>query len=378
MKKILFVINDLRGGGAEKILVDTVKLLDKNDFSIDVNVLFDDGKYDELVKDCAENYYSTFKIKKYPLPIRKILKTVLLRRIKYFNCDKLIKNRKKYDYIIAFLEGPSTKVVAEFSDNTKRIAWVHIDPIVLPYSTKYFMNIKQETLCYEKYNKIVCVSSDVKKSFCKKYHFNDDEVCVALNILDNELIIKKANDENFVNPYSKDTFNLISIGRLAKQKSFDRLLQAVYLIHQKFEKIQLVILGEGDEMRNLNAIIHRNSMESYVKLLGFKENPYPYIKKADLFVCSSITEGFSTVVCESIILGTPVITTDCAGMRDIFGDKDCGMIVDNSVNGLTNGLIKILENKELYNRIIKETEDRASFFNLSTRVKEFKNTIDSI
>ena len=88
--------------------------------------------------------------------------------------------------------------------------------------------------------------------------------------------------------------------------------------------------------------IDDNKLNDCVELTGFIDNPYPLLKKADLFVCSSLTEGFSTVVSEAIFLGTPVLTTDCAGMKDILGDSEFGLIVENNENGLYEGLKQLL------------------------------------
>ncbi|MEQ8197853.1 MAG: glycosyltransferase, partial [Clostridiaceae bacterium] len=84
--------------------------------------------------------------------------------------------------------------------------------------------------------------------------------------------------------------------------------------------------------------INENSLEDTVKLMGFQSNPYPYIKAADFFVCSSRAEGLSTVVTEAMILGKPVITTDCAGMRELLDEGRYGIITDNSSDSLYSAL----------------------------------------
>lgn len=113
-----------------------------------------------------------------------------------------------------------------------------------------------------------------------------------------------------------------------------------------------------------------------IKLLGFISNPYPYIKKSDLFICSSITEGFSTVVSESIVLGVPVLTTDCAGMRDILNESEYGLIVENNENGLKKGLVKILTDNEFYMLLKDKANERSAFFDKNKRIKELEYLFD--
>ena len=376
-KKILFLINDLKGGGAEKILLDTVKEIDHNKYEINVCTIFNDGIYDMQIKEYCDAFLNIYNIKIFPKSLRKYIKSFLLRRIKYFNTKQLLCNFLSYDIMIAYLEGPSTKIIAECKKNCKKIAWVHIDPIALPYSTKYFKNLEQEIKCYKNFDNILCVSSDVKKSFIAKYG-SFKNVNVLLNLLDNDKVYKKSLETLTDDFISMDKFTIISVGRLAEQKSFIRLLEAVNELHKSYKNIQLLILGEGPDRRQLENYINLNNMKPYVKLYGFIENPYPLMKKSNLFVCSSITEGFSTVVCEAILLGLPVVTTDCSGMHDILGDSKYGLIVENSTNGLINGINHILEDRNYYNALQLKSKERASFFNKENRVKELELILDKM
>ena len=197
-------------------------------------------------------------------------------------------------------------------------------------------------------------------------------------MLDNDKVYKKSLETLTDDFISMDKFTIISVGRLAEQKSFIRLLEAVNELHKSYKNIQLLILGEGPDRRQLENYINLNNMKPYVKLYGFIENPYPLMKKSNLFVCSSITEGFSTVVCEAILLGLPVVTTDCSGMHDILGDSKYGLIVENSTNGLINGINHILEDRNYYNALQLKSKERASFFNKENRVKELELILDKM
>ena len=111
--------------------------------------------------------------------------------------------------------------------------------------------------------------------------------------------------------------------------------------------VQLTIVGGGSLKEELQAYINDNELREYATLIGFDVNPYKYVAKSDLFVCSSYSEGFSSVVAESLFLGVPVVTTDCAGMRELLGsNNEFGVIVSNDEEGLYKGISNMVENPE--------------------------------
>ena len=110
--------------------------------------------------------------------------------------------------------------------------------------------------------------------------------------------------------------------------------------------------------------------------MGFKNNPYPYLNIADVFVCSSYAEGFSTVATEALILGVPIITTDCAGMKELFGNYHCGLIVNNDEDSLYGALKYILDNKENLNIYKNEINKRKDFFDIKKRMIEIEDILD--
>ena len=135
------------------------------------------------------------------------------------------------------------------------------------------------------------------------------------------------------------------MGGLVQQKGYDRLLRIYNNIVKKEKNIHLYILGEGNQRKELEKYIRNNNLGDKVTLLGYKENPYKYVKKADLFVCSSYYEGYSTAVTEALIVGTPVITTLCSGMQELLDNGTYGMIVENNEESLYNGLKKLINDK---------------------------------
>lgn len=376
MKKIIFLIPNLNGGGAEKILLDTVKNLDKKKYSIEIKCIFNKGLLIGDIPDDVEYSYIFDWFKEENL-FTKILLSLILRILKIIPADilYLLFIKKQYDLEIAFLEGISTKIISGSYNVSKKIAWVHIDPLKLHYSKKAYINTNSEKRAYQSFDKICCVSSDVKKSLDYLYDTCSKSI-VQLNVLNDQQVKRDSLKEIEEFRFENNNFNIISVGRLMPQKNFQMLLKVVNdLIKENF-KINLYILGEGFEREKLEKYIDENNLKDNIKLLGFISNPYPYINKSDLFICSSITEGFSTVVSESIVLGVPVLTTDCAGMRDILNESEYGLIVENNENGLKKGLVKILTDNEFYMLLKDKANERSAFFDKNKRIKELEYLFD--
>ena len=127
---------------------------------------------------------------------------------------------------------------------------------------------------------------------------------------------------------------------------------------------------------SLTSFIKSNGMDSYVHLWGFDDNPYKYMSKCDLFVCSSLAEGFSTAATEALVLGVPVVTTQCSGMKELLGEEDCGLIVDNDEDALYCGLKSILDNPGRLEKMKLAAKNRGSLFTLETLMPPIESLLE--
>lgn len=373
MQKILIVINTLDGGGAEKILLETVKNLDKNKYKIKVVSIINRGIYiEEIKKYCDYNYIfpNLFKGK-----LNRIYYSLLLRLLKVLPAKLQNKLFVKGDYqtVIAYLEGAPTKLLAYTACNNK-LAWVHVDPIEAPYSTKAYINLQEEIQCYQQYNKILCVSSELVKGVEQKFKIKEN-VSFQMNILDPKQVKLRAT-EYLVEENKKDVISMVTIGRLAPQKNYDLLLDVCEKLRsESITNFHINIIGQGLEEQALQEKIINLNLTDYVSLCGFMVNPYPYIKAAHFSVCSSKAEGFSTFVTESLILGKTVVTTDCAGMRDLLGESTYGVICENSLEGLYLGMKEILTNHIMREQYTLSAQKRSDFFDINKQVKSFERLL---
>ena len=164
-------------------------------------------------------------------------------------------------------------------------------------------------------------------------------MCTAHNPLPDHEIRQKA---AACTPARKDCPQFATVGRLAVEKGFDRLIDAVARLHREGEQLQVHIVGDGGLQEELSARIRSHDLEDVVILEGFHSNPHPYIAAADWYVCSSLDEAFSLTVGEAFILGRPVLGTDCSGIREWLGDSRYGIVTENSTAGIYEGLKRIL------------------------------------
>ncbi|MCI8417926.1 MAG: glycosyltransferase [Lachnospiraceae bacterium] len=370
MKRILFVIGSLKGGGAEKVLLETVKGLNKEKYSITVMPIWEAGIYLEEMKSYVKvigifhgnwrNKWLEQIAEKLMMRIFRLIPAILLH---YFFI------REKYEIEIAFIEGMSTKIVSgSTKKTTKLLAWVHADMQRHTYSTFAFASLKQEKKAYHKFDQILCVSNLCKKSFEEKYGCTAK---VQYNVLDEQEILRKA-EEPIPQKFDSEYINLISVGRLSYEKGYLRLLIAFSKLNNA--KLRLYILGEGEQKSDLEKKIEEYHLQEQVYLLGFQKNPYAYMKRSDIFVCSSYSEGFSTVATEAIILGMPIVTTACAGMQDLLGDSEYGIICPNNEEGLLQGLNQIL-NVDERQKYTEQARLRSSYFKKKKRIQEIEKLL---
>lgn len=350
MKKILFLIHDLSYGGAEKVLVNLANNLDKTKYDVTIQTLFDVGVNKQFLS--KDVYYIGGLKKMFPGNARmmKLLSPSLL-------CKLVI--RDNYDIVVSFLEGPCCRIVSAYQG--KKVAWIHVEHSSAKELSASFRNEKEMAKCYNSFDKIICVAATVKENFNSLFDLKVD--CdVLYNVNETEQIIEKSKEKQNIIKHSKGTYNIISVGRLSfAHKGYDRLVRIHKRLLDNGVDNKLYILGEGADREKLTKMIKELKVENSCFLLGFNENPYKFIANADLFVCSSHHEGFSTAVTEALILGTPVVSTEVSGARELIGDSEYGILTEKDEDALYNGICKILTNNQL-DYYIKQAKLRGKKF----------------
>lgn len=375
MKNILFFMETVDFGGAETVFTNIIKNINKSKFCIKVVTERDHELFTDKIKAAVP--YDCF-IKTERSAVRDFWNKIVIK-LSLVLSEKNIRKyfiRGNYDVEVAFCEGYSTKIIGNSGKkNCKKIAWVHTDVIKNPWSEKIFGSAEEEKKCYEKFDAIVCVAETMKESFIKKYGMAE-KVHVLYNPLDFESVIKKSAEKTDFN--FGDGMKFVLAGTFIKIKGFDRFVKVCKRLKDDGEHFSALIMGDGEEKENIKKIIAETNLGDTVKILDFQTNPYKYIAHSDVYVCSSYAEGYSTAVSESVALNVPVITTECSGMREIFGENECGIICENSEDGLYNAMKKVLNDPSLLKKFSAEEKKRANDFSLKKRMKAIEDFIESV
>lgn len=376
MKKVLFFLESLKGGGAEKVLLDIVKYLPVDEYQIKVMLVTDNGVYDEEIKNyCA--YESILHTEQYKSNIAKRLFYSLKYRWIYKCSPDLIYRKyigNEWDIVVGFVEGFATRIIACADSNyVKKVAWVHVDPLEREYADSYFKSLEEQKRAYGGFDKIVCVSNSVAESFKKKWGIQD-KVVTKYNPVDKANIIKKACEPIEIEKMWQVQF--VASGRLTAQKGFDRLIRVMKRLKQCcHEDFGLIILGQGEEKETLEIQIEKENLKDSVKLLGFKNNPYPYVAMSDLLVCSSRAEGYSLVIAEAMVLGVGIISTNCSGPNELLDNGKYGLLVNNEEDTLYYAILSVLKNPKMVEELQKQAKERSNWFDVETICREIKEQI---
>lgn len=361
MKSILIVVPSLENGGTISTLKNTLAYVDRSQCDVDIFPITNSGpNYGELSK------YATIlgiNIDNKPNGLKNSLRQilfVLVKAIKKTLCiigldisDILFKRvagslqKKEYDEVISFQEGQATRLV-RFIHCKKKTAWVHCD-----YSTLGSSIIKKEKKdgVYNSFHRIICVSEYTRSRFISIYPEYENKVKSIHNLMSPE-VIKEKSKEIIYDPdfFDFKEFKIVSVGRLAPVKQFSLIPAIASRIREKGLSFCWFIIGGDDSDKvNIEYNIEKYKVSDNVKLVGNKNNPYPYILSADLLVCTSLSEACPNVINESKILGIPVISTNFGSAIEMLEDGEDGLIV--TLDMLDQAIIRLHDDEVLYKSI---------------------------
>ncbi|MCR5809450.1 MAG: glycosyltransferase [Clostridiales bacterium] len=358
MLKILFFIETLGCGGAEKVLCDLVNHMDRTKFEVSVRTLWPCEGENKLAEGIG--YRSVY-------PSRSRFNRSRMRLESALGLTYPLHLKGDYDIEVAYLEMASTKIIAGSTNRRgKKLAWVHCDLLKAVGDPVNFG--KKTAPYYAEYDKVICVSNGIKESFDKIFGGRFPSIVIN-NVIDDEAVLKKA--ELVPADIEKGSEPIVmAVGRLSVPKNYYRLLKAHKRILDEGIPHQLWIIGEGPERVGLERLIDELGVNKTVHMPGFRDNPYAYMNRADIIACSSSYEGFSTVITEAVILGKPVVTTECPGMREILGDSEFGLITENDDDAFCGGLKKMLEDHDLRKHYETKAAERRRRFSASELTKE--------
>lgn len=367
MIRILFLIHDLGHGGAEKVLVNLVNNMNPVKFDITVLALFGGGINEQFLK--PHIHYRTIYKKMLPgnSHIMKMFSPKFLHRL-YI--------KEHYDVEIAYLEGPATRIISGCPDrDTKLISWIHCTMKTAKDISIGFRNIKEACACYDRMNVMAYVSEKVRDAFQKVCQYSGETV-VLYNINESSKILELASENVEI---SEKDFCWCGVGKLVPVKGFDRMIRIQKRLINEGYKMHLYILGEGPLRTDLEKLTFDCGVDDSVSFLGYQTNPYKYVAKCDLFVCSSHSEGYSTAATESLIVGTPVCTVEVSGMKEMLGESnEWGIVTENDEEALYQGIKCLLDDPELLKYYKEKAVERGKMFDTDNTVKAVEDLLLSL
>ncbi|MDP2923763.1 MAG: glycosyltransferase [Candidatus Omnitrophota bacterium] len=375
MIKLLLVISSYEIGGVSSIAKNLLDSLDRNKFKI----IF-------LAEKIQENYY--------PIPNDVCVidlnigpKNTILGKV--FNMARHIRNFRKtiisrepnivfslsYNTSCYLLFKPIKKlkekvIIGEYSEN------FFVKPI--KHNLRHvFFRIIYKTLIFFTYRQatqIVVVSQSIRGHMEKLFNIDRNKIKVIstpINIAD----VKRRSQEPISDYVFQRNFLYISLlSRLSPEKGINYLLQAFAKLRQRVQS-KLIIIGEGDSRYNLEAMAKTLNIDKDVDFMGYKDNPFKYLKNTDMFVLPSLSEGFPNVILESYVCKVPVIATRCVGgIEEIISDGKNGILVNpGDANSLYKAMYNLALNRELREQVKAEGVKKVNEFDISVKIKEYEN-----
>ncbi|MBP1943292.1 glycosyltransferase [Cytobacillus luteolus] len=351
-------MQSFQGGGAERVTLDLINHLDRKVYEPSILVV---NCFGELVPSIPRDLTIIEVLSKNEKMITHPIKVI----------SAVIKAAREVDLIFGTLEMTPTYLASIASIITKKqaIGWIHTDVREYPKTNHLVHKFLIRTL-YKRLKAIIAVSEGAKVSFEKMFPQIKVPVVRIYNPIRLDDIYKMAPEENDV----EDTEPIIiGIGRLSEVKGFDHLIKAHHYLVKKGVKNKLLILGEGSQRKELEALILDLGVEESVTLKGFVENPYKYLRSASVFVLSSRYEGFSVVIAEALSLGIPVVSSNChSGPSEILEDGKYGSLTPiGDYEALAIKIMETLHSVDLENNR-KERIKRGQDFSLQKIIPEFE------
>ena len=367
-KKILFIHETLHGGGAEKVFVDLIRRFDRQKYDVSLLLIKGMGVHmsslPSWLRTLALYKAKTSLVHKVRWHFRRS-RDIMLKR----DLNRILKD-ERFDTIVSFLEGPAMKSHYFIMERAKRnVSWVHVNLEVNHWTRYMFRNTAEEAALYSKMDEIAFVSHGALDAFVHKFGV-DRPMRVIPNVIDTETIRKRAEEE--VIPTSK--FTIINVGRLASQKRQDRLIRTAKVLKTMGLDFEVWILGTGPMEQELKSLVKKEGVANEVKFLGFQTNPYPYIKAADMFLLTSDTEGWPTVICEALSLGCPVVSTRVTGSEELLG-TGAGILTSKDPETIGKTVYDLASSPELLAQYAAMAAKRGREFNPEEVLKQVYSII---
>lgn len=380
VKKILIVGTNLDCGGKEKSLISLLQSIDLKKYKVSL-LLTDSNKTKQMfmkyvpedieIKYFPEEYDWIFIPKNnilsafrkslgYNLNFSALLyftakgiiskNMVIARQQLWKNCSGRIPDIQGHYYVAIDYTGGHKNLILDKVNANKKITWIHSDYKV--YKRDKIIDLKE----YECLDAIITVSKTCNDIFISEFPQLADKSYIMHNISNKKQIIKMSNEDvDFDNDFTG--VKILDITRLDPNKGLDIAIKSCRALLEQGYNIKWYILGDGPERFKLETLIKQNKLEDNFILLGLKDNPYPFIKEADMIVHCSLFEGRSVSIDEAMLLAKPIILTNYPTAKDQIINGENGFICNADVEGVCEAVKYLIENKSIMEQLSHALND---------------------
>lgn len=374
-------IGSLRHGGAEKALINFLKNIPSDQYEIDLLINLYSGQYIKDVPSWVNLHYlikgemiTTNRPHEIPVKAFRVLYQKMFLWFPGLLYKYILKN-KKYDVEIGAIHGMYKEILSSPLKDSKKIIWIQNDIFSLKEFTP---DVIRE---FFKFDKILVISNKLEDGMLGHAQ-NDIEkksIVKIYNPIDRNDTLEKAHMSVDDMPFTDSSDPVfVSVGTVYPQKGYDRLLQVHKRLLDEGLKHNLLIIGDGYDLENIQAQLDTLGVQKTARMLGYKSNPYPYMEKSDFYIMSSRHEGYPTIIAEALILKKPISATDISGIKDLLQDGKLGTITQNSEDGIYEGMKKFLTDRDLAEHYKKEISTTELPFVLEKSVQHIQEIIDNV
>lgn len=366
MRKILILNNDLELGGIQKSLIEFLNyLVSTNEFSIDLMLWQENGP---LQKQLPVKVNTIFQ--KYPATANDILNAETVRQkitlcfllIKSLYCRKILgkpwmyyrKVHTYYDFAISFSHNglPRFFTIDRVSAKQKYL-WYHHGSYEHSKVEKHL-----DQRYYQNFDKIIAVSTANKEMLTSVFGDLRRPLVIVPNIINSSEIVLKANEIVSDIPQKKSKEHIfVTVSRFSKEKGLNLAIEVASLLRQKGLVFTWYFVGDGDQYDQIKQLAKDKRVADVCLFLGSKENPYPYIKIADLYIQSSLVEAHPLTITEALALRKIIVSTDIPSIREILQEGKLGVLCKPKPEIFAAEILDLLDNiikqKELINTLVK-------------------------
>jgi len=355
--KILFILPSLRGGGAERVVLNIIRGLNQDKFEIELVALDGEGEYLDLIPE----------------------------NIKFFN---LKKKRTRYSIfrIVKVINSEKPKIILSSAGQVAILLYfarklLRYKPIIVNRSSTFQSQVKANKvikmlfhLAFRNSDYVIVTTEGMKNDLVENYNVRKDKIRVMYNPIDLENIesLKKGLIED---KYFSERPVILGCGRLVEEKGFSHSIKAFSTVVKRYPKAKLLILGQGSKKGELEKLAMNLGIRDKVIFLNFRKNPFKYMANADVFVLSSLREGLPNVLLEAMACGTPVVSANCkSGPSEILENDKYGILVPVADSeALANGILKLLGDHNLRMQYSKKALEKVKEFDSKKIAKVYEN-----